>query len=138
MIISFGKERNNIVNHVYVDQKGNQVGANINIDGRITEVLISRKTGRPLATYTLMHEEEEILRYYENLNNVEIMNPDKLPFGLRSLKLEISPMHFKEWLNNRIDSIGRTYMNRVYILRKVGRSRELILQDSSAISIILF
>ena len=38
---------------------------------------------------------------------------------------------FLDWLNNRINNLNRTYMNMVYIARKIGRDRDKVIKDSS-------
>jgi len=94
---------------------------------------LERKTGKPIATYTLMHADAEVCRVYTVQNNIEMTDAALLPFYLTGETLTV--IRFLEWLNYRIDNLSRTYMNRVYILRKVGRDRERILRDSCAISI---
>jgi hypothetical protein len=64
---------------------------------------------------------------------VEIKLPEKLPFGLRTDPLAFD--FFMEWLRKRVDNLQRSYMNKVYMVRKVGRDLELILRDSCALSI---
>ena len=39
------------------------------------------------------------------------------------------------WLRRRVDNLQRSYMNKVYMARKIGRDFENILQDSCALSI---
>ena len=94
---------------------------------------LERRTGKPIATYVLMHADAEVCSVYTVQNNIEMANAALLPFYLTGGELTV--IRFVEWLNYRIDNLSRTYMNRVYILRKVGRDRERILRDSCAISI---
>jgi hypothetical protein len=94
---------------------------------------LERRTGKPIATYVLMHADAEVCSVYTVQNNIEMTNATLLPFYLTGDELTV--IRFLEWLNYRIDNLSRTYMNRVYILRKVGRDREKILRDSCAISI---
>jgi hypothetical protein len=94
---------------------------------------IERKTSKPVATYTLMHGEDEVCRVYTVQDSIDMTNAALLPFYLTGGTLTV--IRILEWLNYRIDNLSRTYMNRVYILRKVGRDRDRILRDSCAISI---
>ena len=64
---------------------------------------------------------------------VEVLLPEKLPFGLRKKQLGFSD--FDRWMIMRVNNLQRTYMNKVYMVRKVGRDIELILRDSCALSI---
>jgi len=80
-----------------------------------------------------MHADVEVCRVNAGQNKIEITNASLLPFYLTGGELTV--IRFLEWLNYRVDNLSRTYMNRVYILRKVGRDRERILRDSCAVSI---
>ena len=113
-----------------------------------------RNTGHPIATYTLMHAKDIVCRVYPIENRIEIVAGEYLPFALTGLKATLDGSYyldgsilldgkgqltvtvFEQWLTARIDNLSRTYMNRVYIARKVGRDREKILRDSCAVSII--
>jgi hypothetical protein len=89
-------------------------------------------TGIPVNTYTLMHRNEVVAIARRGVG-VEVKLPEKIPFGLR-----IDPLYFDsfmDWLRVRVDNLQRSYMNKVYIARQIGRDLEKILQDSCAISI---
>jgi hypothetical protein len=47
---------------------------------------------------------------------------------------EIKFNHFLQWLNRRLNTLQRTYMNKLYMQRRVGRSHNDIVNDSAAIS----
>ncbi|MCL2050921.1 MAG: HipA domain-containing protein [Lachnospiraceae bacterium] len=66
-------------------------------------------------------------------NSVDVKIPAKLPFGLRAKSLDF--VLFMEWLNKRVDNLARSYMNKVYLARKIGRDLENVLRDSCALSI---
>ena len=93
----------------------------------------SSHTGIPVTTYTLMHADEIVAIARRDTGLVEVNIPNKLPFGLRSELLNAD--FFMEWLRRRVDNLQRSYMNKVYIARKVGRELENILRDSCALSI---
>jgi hypothetical protein len=95
---------------------------------------LSRKTEWEVTTYTLMHGDEAVCVINRGANVIEVLLPDKLPFSLRGLSFDV--LDFMRWLDYRLDNLSRTYMNKVYIVRKVGRDRERILRDSCAISLI--
>ena len=94
---------------------------------------VTRHTGIPVNTYTLMHREEVVAIARRGVG-VEVILPEKLPFGLRTTPLYFDS--FMDWLRGRVDNLQRTYMNKVYIARQIGRDLEKIIQDSCAISII--
>ncbi|MCL1842474.1 MAG: HipA domain-containing protein [Defluviitaleaceae bacterium] len=108
-------------------------GVRAKIGHEPTRKELERNTGKPVATYVLMHADAEVCRVYTVQNTIEMTNAALLPFYLTGENLTV--IRFLEWLNYRIDNLSRTYMNRVYILRKVGRDRERILRDSCAISV---
>ena len=68
-------------------------------------------------------------------DEVVVYNEKYLPFALRN-KDVISATSVLDWLINRVSNINRTYMNMVYIARKVGRDRDKVIKDSSGISFI--
>lgn len=90
-------------------------------------------TGVPVATYTLMHADETVAVARRASASVEVVLPNKMPFGLRSDSLDFEL--FMDWLRRRVDNLQRAYMNKVYIARKIGREFENILRDSCALSI---
>lgn len=83
--------------------------------------------------YTIMHEDTPVLEFNRETDEVKVYNADLLPFGLKN-KPQISAVAVFEWLTNRVDNLSRTYMNMVYIARKVGRDRDKIIKDSSGVS----
>ncbi len=83
--------------------------------------------------YTIMHEDMPVLEFNRETDEVNVYNADLLPFGLRG-KDSVSAVSVFEWLTNRVDNLSRTYMNMVYIARKVGRDRDKIIKDSSGVS----
>ncbi len=83
--------------------------------------------------YTVMYEDTPVLDFNRETDTVNVYNADLLPFGLRG-KVSVSAVAVFEWLTNRVDNLSRTYMNMVYIARKVGRDRDKIIKDSSGIS----
>ena len=140
--------------NAFVTDKG--LVSNTGID--LPEQKLIRKTGEPVATYTLMHADTIICRVYPGEDRIETVAGEYLPFALtggyvRLMDSEgnylldadgyrltaedsLSVSRFEQWLTSRTDNLSRTYMNRVYIARKVGRDREKILRDSCAISVI--
>ncbi|GHU92798.1 hypothetical protein FACS1894208_00690 [Clostridia bacterium] len=95
---------------------------------------LTRQTGAQVTTYTLMHGNDEVLIVYPDTGSVTTIDDKLRPWALSGLVLTASI--FMDWLNRRVDNLSRTYMNCVYIARKVGRDREKILRDSCAISVI--
>lgn len=83
--------------------------------------------------YTIMYEDTEVLEFNRETDEIKIHNKSLLPFGLRG-KDRISAVSVFEWLSDRLNNLSRTYMNVVYIARKVGRDRDKIIKDSSGIS----
>ncbi len=83
--------------------------------------------------YTIMHEDTPVLEFNRETDEVNVYNADLLPFGLKN-RPQISAVAVFEWLTNRVDNLSRTYMNMVYIARKVGRDRDKIIKDSSGVS----
>ncbi|GHU75554.1 hypothetical protein FACS1894188_06680 [Clostridia bacterium] len=92
-----------------------------------------RHTGNPVSTHVLMHADEIIAVAHRESNSVDVKLPEKLPFGLRTASLDY--VDFMRWLDRRTDNLQRTYMNKVYIARKVGRELNNILRDSCALSV---
>ena len=88
---------------------------------------------RKVSKYTIMYEETPVLLFDRKADAVTIYEPKYLPFSLRNLEI-IRPVDAFEWISNRIDNAQRTYMNMVYIARKVGRDRDKMMKDSSGIS----
>jgi len=94
---------------------------------------LTRHTGNPVSTHILMHADETVAIAHRESNSVEVKQPDKLPFGLRNDSLDY--VEFMRWLDRRVNNLGRTYMNKVYMARKVGRELNNILHDSCALSV---
>ncbi|MDR1891501.1 MAG: hypothetical protein LBQ48_00585 [Oscillospiraceae bacterium] len=86
-----------------------------------------------VSKYTIMYEETPVLLFDRKADAVTVYEPKYLPFALRRLEI-IRPVDAFEWITNRIDNAQRTYMNMVYIARKVGRDRDKMIKDSSGIS----
>jgi len=80
-----------------------------------------------------MYENQRVLSFNRKTEEVIVYNADLLPFYLRG-KSDVRPMSVLEWLIYRVDNSMRTYMNMVYIARKVGRDRDKVIADSSGIS----
>ena len=80
-----------------------------------------------------MHEDEVVALANRESNTVDVIIPQKLPFGLRVASPDF--VFFMDWLRKRMDNLQRSYINKVYIARKVGRDLENILRDSCALSI---
>jgi hypothetical protein len=117
------------ISNAHVTDYGVRAKAGVNLPKK----LLSRQTNRTVETYALMHTNNIVCRVFVNQNKVEIINAKMLPLELRFKNFNAAK--FLEWLNRRIDNLSRTYMNKVYIVRKVGRDREKILRDSCAVSI---
>lgn len=83
--------------------------------------------------YTIMHEDVPVLEFNRETDEVIVFCKERLPFGLRG-KDKISAVSVSEWLTERVNNLSRTYMNMVYIARKVGRDKDKIIKDSSGIS----
>ncbi len=83
--------------------------------------------------YTIMHEDIPVLEFNRETDHVTVYDKNHLPFALRG-RDNISAVSVFEWLSARVDNLSRTYMNVVYIARKVGRDRDKIIKDSSGIS----
>lgn len=83
--------------------------------------------------YTIMHEYIPVIEFNRETDEIKIYNKSLLPFGLRG-KEKLSAVNVFEWLSDRVNNLNRTYMNVVYIARKVGRDRDKIIKDSSGIS----
>lgn len=80
-----------------------------------------------------MYEEKSVLEFNRETDEVTVYNAMYLPFGLRN-KNKISAVSVFEWLSERVNNLSRTYMNMVYVARKVGRDKDKIIKDSSGIS----
>ena len=94
---------------------------------------INAQATEKVKRYTIMHEEVPVLEFNRETDEVIVFCKERLPFGLRS-KDKISAVSVSEWLNDRINNLSRTYMNMVYIARKVGRDKDKVIKDSSGIS----
>lgn len=91
----------------------------------------SKASAGRVKRYTIMYEDKPVLEFDRETDEVKVYDKERLPFGLRN---KISAVAVFEWLSNRVDNLSRTYMNMVYIARKVGRDRDKIIKDSSGIS----
>ena len=81
--------------------------------------------------YQLWHKHDLVLEVEEG--NVIVHQGGGLPFDLRH-ETPITGGHFTKWLSRRLTTLSRTYMNKLYIQRRVGRSHGDIIIDSGAIS----
>jgi hypothetical protein len=85
-----------------------------------------------------MHADDVVAVFNSISGAADIRIPQKLPFGLRSgrcSEYHVCVNEFMNWLQKRVDNLQRSYMNKVYIARKVGREFENIIRDSCAMSI---
>lgn len=82
--------------------------------------------------YIIMYKEQKVLKFNREKDSIEIYNPQLLPFALR--KKNLKPTDVSDWIRDRVSNINRTYMNKVYIARKVGRDQVKVLKDSCGIS----
>ena len=89
---------------------------------------------RLIKYFELMHEDDVVLIVDYSKENIEIRNESKMPFSLRNRRLMRSDV--TEWLTKRLSTIHRTYMSKLYLLRKLGRDQQKVIADSSAISVI--
>lgn len=95
--------------------------------------IINEPIKEKVKRYTIMHEDAPVLEFNRETDEIIIYNKNLLPFGLRG-KAKLSAVSVFEWLSDRVNNLSRTYMNAVYIARKVGRDRDKIIKDSSGIS----
>ena len=95
--------------------------------------IINEPIKEKVKRYTIMHEDAPVLEFNRETDEIIIYNKNLLPFGLRG-KAKLSAVSVFEWLWDRVNNLSRTYMNAVYIARKVGRDRDKIIKDSSGIS----
>ena len=86
-----------------------------------------------ITNYTVMYEDKPVLTFNRKTDEVVVCASKLLPFWLRGGAV-VRPTVVLEWLIYRIDNVMRTYMNMVYIARKVGRDRDKVIADSSGIS----
>jgi len=86
-----------------------------------------------ISKYTIMYEGNAVLTFDRKTDEVIVYVFELLPFWLRGAEV-VRPTAVLEWIIYRIDSSNRTYMNMVYVARKVGRDRDMIIADSSGIS----
>lgn len=92
----------------------------------------NREAKKTVKILTIMHEDSKVLTVDRSSDTLTIYNKDKLPYSIRKRELHTSDV--TEWIIDRISNINRTYMNMVYIARKVGRDRYKVLKDSCGIS----
>ena len=97
------------------------------------ELLLFQETVNKVNNYIIMFEDIKVLELNRKTDNVTIYNKKYLPFGLKN-KNPLLATHVLDWLTNRISNINRTYMNMIYIARKVGRDKEKVIKDSSGVS----
>jgi len=83
--------------------------------------------------YTIMHCDDIVATVSRKNNSVKVEMPEKMPFGLRDSDLDYAD--FYDWMQKRVDNINRSYMNKVYMARGIGRDIENVIADSCAISI---
>ena len=96
-------------------------------------VTIQEPVKEKVKRYTIMHENTPVLEFNRETDEIKIYNKSLLPFGLRGRE-RLSAVSVFEWLSDRVNNLSRTYMNVVYIARRVGRDRDKIIKDSSGIS----
>lgn len=82
-----------------------------------------------------MYQETKVLTFDRKTEAITVYNRQLLPFWLRG-EDTIRATAVLEWIIYRIENAMRTYMNMVYIARKVGRDRDKVIADSSGISFI--
>lgn len=87
---------------------------------------------KSIKNYTIMHGNVRVISINFKTGEYIVYNSDNLPFGLRNNKLRA--LEIASWISDRIDNINRTYMNIVYIARKVGRDKTKVLRDSCGMS----
>ena len=90
---------------------------------------------RVINNFELMHEDDIVLKLDYDELGIEILNNSKLPFSLREKEV-LDRADVLNWVSYRVFFSKRTYMDKLYIARKVGRDQQKVLADSSAISII--
>jgi len=95
---------------------------------------IAEVTEKKLSKYIIMHENTEVLTLDANNGGRQIINEMFLPYGLRFEGL--TGFQVYTWIKQRISNLSRTFMNKVYIARDVGRDDVKVIQDSCAISAI--
>ena len=93
----------------------------------------SKASTDKIKRYTIMFEDIPVLEFNKETDEVIVFDKERLPFGLRG-KSRISAVSVFEWLSDRVNNLSRTYMNVVYIARKVGRDKDKVIKDSSGIS----
>ena len=101
-----------------------------------SDILISSNSKAPadkVKRYTVMCGDIPVLEFNRQTDEVIVFDRGHLPFGLRG-NGKISAVSAFEWLSERINNLSRTYMNVVYIARKVGRDKDKVIKDSSGIS----
>lgn len=97
------------------------------------EILLFQESVNHVTHYIIMYEEKKVIEFNRKTDKVTIFNTNYLPFGLRN-KNPLLATDVLEWITNRITNINRTYMNMIYIARKVGRDKEKVIKDSSGVS----
>lgn len=97
-----------------------------------SEIAIPNKS-KKISNYTIMYQEHPVLLYNRDIDSVKIINPFYLPFSLKG-KENLYGSDIMEWMTLRIDNISRTYMNKVYIARQIGRDKSNIIRDSLGLS----
>lgn len=78
-----------------------------------------------------MHMDDLVLSVQGD--DIKIYKENMIPFALK--RMGVNPIGFTFWIKKRLDNLSRTYMNKLYIARKVGRSTDLIIEDSKGVSI---
>lgn len=134
----FSTFRDKLVN-AKIDEENNVSGMyhvipKINRDTLTSNIIVSSSSKKKISNYTLMYENSVVLHYNRSTDQIKIVDKEKLPFRFRNTE-KLNGGMFLEWLIDRVNNISRTYMNMVYIARKVGRDRDKIISDSSALSI---
>ena len=144
------KEKRVIPKQLFLNLKGQLSNAIVDINGIIRgkNGSLSKSDYKPTDTtigktldnmtkvskYLLMYEGKKVLSYDKTIDKLIVYNKSLLPFKIRN-KEYLKGVMFWDWLKDRVDNLSRTYMNMVYVARKVGRDKDKIIIDSSAISI---
>lgn len=116
--------------------RGNKITLPVKEETVYAPINISKKTKeiQKISKYIIMYEDKKVLQYDKTTDKVTILEPNYLPYTLRNTH-PLYGSHVVDWLVDRLNNLNRTYMNMVYIARKVGRDRDKIILDSAAISI---
>ena len=79
--------------------------------------------------YKIYHKHDLVL---DAGGGVRVNRSDLLPFDMRHRPVDYES--FLAWMSRRISNLQRTYMNKLYMQGRIGRSNEAIVADSAAMS----